>query len=49
MELNILPPLPAKRDYRIGIIGSGFIVDQCHLAAYRKAGFNPVAISSRDE
>jgi hypothetical protein len=48
MELNILPTLPAKRDYRIGIIGSGFIVDQCHLVAYRKAGFNTVAIASRN-
>lgn len=41
------PPLPRRRDVRIGILGSGFIVNDCHLVAYRKAGFNPVAIASR--
>ena len=49
MELNINPPLPQRKDFRIGILGSGFIVNECHLAAYRKAGFNPVAIASRSE
>ncbi|MSR66713.1 MAG: Gfo/Idh/MocA family oxidoreductase [Pedosphaera sp.] len=34
-------------DWRIGLLGSGFIVSDCHLVAYRKAGFNPVAIASR--
>src|SRR5438094_962037 len=48
MELNIHSPLPRRRDFRIGILGSGFIVNACHLAAYRKAGFNPVAIASRN-
>src|SRR5438874_1363575 len=47
MDLNIHPPLPRRKDFRIGIIGSGFIVNDCHLVAYRKAGFNPVAIASR--
>ena len=47
MELNIHPPLPQKKDARIGILGSGFIVSDCHLVSYRKAGFNPVAIASR--
>jgi len=47
MDLNIHPRLPRKRDFRIGIIGSGFIVNDCRLVAYRKAGFNPVAIASR--
>ena len=47
MDLNIHSPLPRKKDFRIGIIGSGFIVNDCHLVAYRKAGFNPVAIASR--
>jgi predicted dehydrogenase len=47
MDLNIYPPLPRRKDFRIGILGSGFIVNECHLAAYRKAGFNPVAIASR--
>src|SRR5947209_7347069 len=47
MDLNIHPPLPQRKDFRIGILGSGFIVNDCHLVAYRKAGFNPVAIASR--
>jgi predicted dehydrogenase len=47
MDLQIQPPLPKKRDFRIGILGSGFVVNECHLPAYRKAGFNPVAIASR--
>src|SRR5438034_1060697 len=47
MELSIYPPLPQRKDFRIGILGSGFIVNDCHLVAYRKAGFNPVAIASR--
>ena len=47
MDLNINPPLPTKKDFRIGILGSGFIVSDCHLVSYRKAGFNPVAIASR--
>jgi predicted dehydrogenase len=47
MNLNINPPLPQKKDYRIGILGSGFIVSDCHLESYRKIGFNPVAIASR--
>ena len=40
--------MPKRLDYRIGIIGAGFIVRNCHLEAYRKAGFNPVAITSLD-
>jgi predicted dehydrogenase len=47
IDLQISPPLPQKRDTRIGILGSGFIVSDCHLIAYRKAGFNPIAIASR--
>ena len=47
MNLNLHPPLPNRKDFRIGILGSGFIVSDCHLVSYRKAGFNPVAIASR--
>src|SRR5438046_2817562 len=47
MDLKIHPPLPRRGDFRIGIAGSGFIVNDCHLVSYRKAGFNPVAIASR--
>ncbi|MDB6121859.1 MAG: oxidoreductase, partial [Pedosphaera sp.] len=48
MDLNLYPALPERMDFRIGILGSGFIVNDCHLVAYRKAGFNPVAIASRN-
>jgi predicted dehydrogenase len=48
MDLKIHPELPKRKDFRIGVLGSGFIVRDCHLVAYRKAGFNPVAIASRN-
>ena len=48
MDLRIHPELPRRKDWRIGCVGSGFIMRDCHLAAYRKAGFNPVAIASRN-
>src|SRR6266702_8709648 len=48
MDLNIHPPLPRRKDFRIGLLGSGFIINECHLVSYRKAGFNPVAIASRN-
>lgn len=47
LDLNIRPEMPARKDFRIGCIGSGFIMRDCHLVAYRDAGFNPVAIASR--
>lgn len=47
MELNIYPSMPNRKDFRIGVLGSGFIVNECHLVSYAKAGFNPVAIASR--
>ncbi|MBI4531212.1 MAG: Gfo/Idh/MocA family oxidoreductase [Candidatus Latescibacteria bacterium] len=49
-DLNIeyLPKLPQKKDYGIGCIGSGFIMRDCHLVAYHKAGFKPVAIASKN-
>jgi predicted dehydrogenase len=48
MDLRIHPELPERKDFRIGVLGSGFIVRDCHLVAYRKVGFNPVAIASRN-
>ena len=36
-----------KKDYRIGVLGSGFIISECHLVSYQKLGYNPVAIASR--
>jgi len=47
LSINYLPVLPRRRDFRIGCVGSGFIMRDCHLVAYRQAGFNPVAIASR--
>lgn len=47
LNLPIRPEMPARKDFRIGCIGSGFIMRDCHLVAYRDAGFNPVAIASR--
>jgi predicted dehydrogenase len=46
--LDYLTRLPRRRDFRIGCVGAGFIMRDCHLVAYRQAGFNPVAIASRD-
>lgn len=48
LALNYLPRMPRRKDTRIGCIGAGFIMRDCHLVAYRQAGFNPVAIASRD-
>jgi predicted dehydrogenase len=48
VELDYLPKLPQNRSVRIGCIGAGFIMADCHLVAYRHNGFNPVAISSRN-
>ena len=48
LGLNYRPVLPRRRDWRIGCVGAGFIMRNCHLVAYRNAGFNPVAIASRN-
>ncbi len=48
LALDYLPRLPKRKDFRIGCVGAGFIMRDCHLVAYRQAGFNPVAIASRD-
>jgi predicted dehydrogenase len=37
------------RGLRVGCIGAGMIMAECHLAAYREAGFPVVAIASRTE
>jgi predicted dehydrogenase len=48
LGLNIHPTLPRRKDWRIGCLGSGFIMRDCHLVAYRNARFNPIAIASRN-
>ncbi|MDE3819846.1 Gfo/Idh/MocA family protein [Sinorhizobium meliloti] len=42
------PPVRVK-EYKIGCIGAGMIMAECHLAAYRQAGFPVVAIASRTQ
>jgi predicted dehydrogenase len=46
-SLDYTPKLGNKRDYGIAIIGAGFIVKECHLPAYREAGYNIVGIYNR--
>ena len=48
LDLDFRAKLPERRDVPIGCIGAGFIMEDCHLVAYREAGFNPLAISSRN-
>src|SRR3989442_4543269 len=48
LSLNHLPRLPRRKDIGIGCLGAGFIMRDCHLVAYRSAGFNPLAIASRN-
>ncbi len=48
IELDYLPRMPQNKSMTIGCIGAGFIMADCHLVAYRQAGFNPVAIASRN-
>ena len=47
-DLDYQPKLGTKRDYGIGIVGAGEIVNMGHLPAYRRAGFNVVGITSRN-
>ena len=47
LDLDFRPALPRRKDFRIGCVGAGFIMADCHLVAYRQAGFNPVAIASQ--
>jgi predicted dehydrogenase len=48
LKLDYLPKLPKNKKVGIGCIGTGFIMADCHLVAYRGAGFNPVAIAGRN-
>ena len=47
-ELDYLARIPHHKDVGIGCIGTGFIMADCHLVAYRQAGFRPVAIAGRN-
>ena len=48
LNLEHMPPLPVKKDYRIGAIGAGFIMRDVHLVAYSRAGYNVAAIYDLD-
>lgn len=47
-DLKIDPELPINKNMGIGCIGASFIMSDCHLVAYRKAGLNPIAIASKN-
>ena len=48
VEQSRLPVMPFAPDgLGIGVLGAGFIVRDCHLPAYREAGFRTVGITSR--
>jgi predicted dehydrogenase len=47
LDLNYMPDLNHKTDFGIGMIGSGFIMRDVHMAAYDEAGFNMIANASR--
>lgn len=40
-------PQVRVRDFKIGCIGAGMIMAECHLVAYNEAGFTVAAIASR--
>lgn len=46
IDFLIDPIMPKRLNYNIGCIGAGFIMADCHLVAYKDAGFNPQAITS---
>lgn len=48
IEKAILPPSVNKHENNIGVIGTGFIVRECHLKSYEIEGLNVYAIAARD-
>ena len=47
-SVDFIPDPPVRcREFRIGAVGAGMIMAECHLAAYKEAGFPVVAIASR--
>ena len=47
LDLAYRAPAPVRTDYRIGVVGAGFIVRDIQLVAYRNAGYHVVGIASR--
>jgi predicted dehydrogenase len=48
LPLHYAPKLPENANYGIALIGAGQIVNQAHLPAYRKAGFQVLAITDQN-
>ena len=48
LDLDYKPKLPQDLSKGIGIIGAGAIVTECHLPAYRMAGFRVIGIYDID-
>jgi predicted dehydrogenase len=46
-NMDVLAQATDRKKYNIGIIGAGFIVQECHIPAYLKAGFPVSGIASR--
>jgi predicted dehydrogenase len=46
-QLDHVPQPPEHREVGIGVVGAGFIVRDCHLVAYQRAGFRVAGIASR--
>lgn len=48
MAMGFEPDVKVRtKEFRIGCVGAGMIMAECHLAAYKEAGFPVVAIASR--
>jgi predicted dehydrogenase len=47
-NLDVRVAMPDRLDRPIGVVGAGAIVTAAHLPAYRRAGFNVVAIADKD-
>jgi hypothetical protein len=46
-DLAYKPPAPLRTDFKIGVVGAGFIVRDIQLVAYRNAGYHVAGIASR--
>src|ERR1700677_4763689 len=46
-DLAYKAPPPLRTDFKIGVVGAGFIVRDIQLVAYRNAGYHVAGIASR--
>ena len=47
LDLRHMPPPPTRRNWRIGAIGTGFIMRDVQLVAYARLGLNITAITGK--